>query len=112
MGLREIPKVRQLSQLAANRGRRQVDEVAALERLRPDGHGARRELLHDRTQDCLLSVLHVVSALCRSECQLEYDQRDLVVQIEPPPGWHHPAVASLDQPSLEQVTQLAIEALW
>src|SRR4029077_14366484 len=79
--LREITKVGQLGQLAADGGRRQVDEVPALERLRADGQGARGELLHDCTQDRLLSVLHLVSALCRAECQLEYDQRDLVVEV-------------------------------
>src|SRR5665213_4597139 len=100
MRLGQVAEVSEVGELAADRGRRQVDEVPALQRLRADGHGARRELVHHRTQDCLLSVLHLVSALCTPECQLEYDQGDLVVEVEAAPGRPHAVAAALDEAGL------------
>src|SRR5712691_1479992 len=56
--LSQVAEVGELGELAADRGRRQVDEIAALQRLGAHRHGAGRELLHHRPQDCLLSVFH------------------------------------------------------
>ena len=68
--LGQVAQVDQVRELAADRGRGEVDEVAALERLRPDRHGAGRELVHHRPQDRLLSAFHLVSsALSPGECQ-------------------------------------------
>src|SRR5216683_1779118 len=58
VGLREVPGLRELGQLAPDRGRGQVHEVAALQRLRPDRHRARGELVHDRPENRLLTGLH------------------------------------------------------
>jgi len=73
--LGQIAEVRQLGELAADGGRRKIDEVTRLQRLRSDRHSAGRELVHDRPEDCLLSVFHLVSALSERECQIRLQRR-------------------------------------
>src|SRR5712691_4287534 len=42
-------------------------------------------------------LFSMVSALCPAECQLQYRERDLVVQVHATPGGRHPAVDPGDQ---------------
>src|SRR5260370_21294032 len=58
VGLSEVAEVGELRELAADSGRREVDEIPALQRLGAHRHGASRELLHHRPQDLLLSIFH------------------------------------------------------
>src|SRR6267143_4782579 len=60
MGLGQVAEVRELSELGADRGRRQVEEVPALQGLGAHRYGAARELLHHRPQNRLLSIFHPV----------------------------------------------------
>src|SRR6476646_6152841 len=50
------------------------------------------------------------SALCPAECQLEYDQRYLVVEVHSAPSWKHAAVAALDQSLFNQLAKLLFES--
>src|SRR5438093_11659294 len=58
MGLGQEAEVGEVRELAADGGRRQVDEIARLQRLRADRHRARGELLDHGPEDRLLPVLH------------------------------------------------------
>src|SRR5438270_5398969 len=57
---------------------------------------------------CFLSSM--VSALARGECQLQYRQRDLVVQVQAASRRRDPAVAALDEAVPDEPAELGVEA--
>src|SRR5207302_9988245 len=54
-------------------------------------------------------LFSMLSALSYGECQLQYSEGDLVVQVETPAGRQHPPVDTLDEPGALQAGKLTFE---